>query len=221
VLGVIFLEELKRMVCEANKSLKENGLVKWTSGNVSLRIPDRNLVIIKPSGIQFDDLTAENMVVVDLDGNVIEGTLKPSVDTASHLYVYRHRSDIHSIVHTHSPFATSFAIRGKDMPIYATTAANIFGNGVPCSDFAAIGEEEIGEQIIRKIGDSPAILLRNHGVFTVGKDIESALKAAIILEEVAEYSHYATLHNPELDPLDGDIIQVSHAYYQTSYGQKN
>ncbi|MFL8938327.1 L-ribulose-5-phosphate 4-epimerase [Rossellomorea oryzaecorticis] len=215
------MEELKRKVCEANKALKENGLVKWTSGNVSLRIPNRNLVIIKPSGVHFEELTADKMVVVDLDGNVIKGDLKPSVDTASHLYVYRHRQDIHSIVHTHSPFATSFAIRGESLPAYATTAANIFGKGVPCSGFAAIGEEEIGEQIVSNIGESPAILLRNHGVFTVGKNVESALKAAVILEEVAEYSHYATLHNPGLASLDNDIIQVSHQYYQTSYGQKN
>ncbi len=213
------LESLKALVSEANKALQENGLVKWTSGNVSYRIPGENAVIIKPSGVHFKDLTPEKMVVVDLDGNVIDGDLKPSVDTASHLYVYRNRMDVHSVVHTHSPFATSFAIRGISIPTYTTTAANLFGNGVPCSDFAVIGEVEIGKQIVKYIGDSQAILLRNHGVFTVGKTIESALKAAVILEEVAEYAHYATLHNPDMEPLKWDVIENAQHFYKTEYGQ--
>jgi L-ribulose-5-phosphate 4-epimerase len=215
------VESLKKTVCEANKALKEHGLVKWTSGNVSYRIPGKNLVIIKPSGVHFDELTPEQMVIVDLEGHTVEGWLKPSVDTASHLYVYRVRPDIHSIVHTHSPFATSFALRGTGIPTYSTTAANIFANGVPCSGFAAIGEEEIGKQIVENIGDSPAVLLKSHGVFTVGKDVESALKTAVILEETAEYAHYATLHHPDMDPLDHKVIQDSHTFYKSSYGQMN
>ncbi|HWO78205.1 MAG TPA: L-ribulose-5-phosphate 4-epimerase [Bacillus sp. (in: firmicutes)] len=213
------LEDLKKLVCKANKSLKELNLVKWTSGNVSYRDPESNKVIIKPSGVHFDELKPEDMVVVDLDGNIIEGHLKPSVDTASHLYVYRNRDDIHSVVHTHSPFATSFAIRGKDIPSYTTTAANMFKDYVPCSDFAAIGEEEIGKQIVDLIGTSPAVLLRNHGVFTVGTDVEQALKAAVILEETAEYAHYATLHEPDIMPLSKDIIAQCNHFYKTSYGQ--
>jgi len=215
------LEDIKKLVCKANKALKELNLVKWTSGNVSFRDSDSNRVIIKPSGVHFDALKPDDMVVVDLDGNVIEGKLKPSVDTASHLYVYRHRNDIHSIVHTHSPFATSFAIRGLDIPSYTTTAANIFKDCVPCSDFAAIGEEEVGKQIIDHIGKSPAVLLRSHGVFTVGKDVEHALKAAVILEETAEYTHYATLHDTELMPLSREIIAACNHFYSTSYGQKD
>lgn len=213
------LEDWKQLVCKANKSLKELNLVKWTSGNVSFRDRESNRVIIKPSGVHFDSLTPEDMIVVDLAGNVIEGTLKPSVDTASHLYVYRHRDDIHSIVHTHSPFATSFAIRGLDIPSYTTTAANIFKDYVPCSNFAAIGEEEVGKQIIDHIGSSPAVLLRSHGVFTVGGDIEHALKAAVILEETAEYAHYATLHEPDLMPLSKEVIALCNHFYRTSYGQ--
>ncbi len=213
------VEEIKKLVCDANKSLKELNLVKWTSGNVSFRDSNTNNVVIKPSGVHFDDLKPEDMVVVDLYGNVVEGHLKPSVDTASHLYVYRHRDDIHSIVHTHSPFATSFAIRGLNIPSYTTTAANIFKDYVPCSDFAAIGEEEIGRQIVDNIGSSPAVLLRNHGVFTVGTDIEHALKAAVILEETAEYAHYATLHDPDLMPLRKEIIEQCNHFYRTSYGQ--
>lgn len=216
----MIVESLKNKVCEANKALKEHGLVKWTSGNVSCRT-ENNLVIIKPSGVHFDELTPDQMVVVDLEGNIVDGSLKPSVDTASHLYVYRFRADVHSIVHTHSPFATSFAIRGIGIPTYTTTAANIFADGVPCSSFAAIGEEEIGKQIVENIGNSPAILLRNHGVFTIGRDIEAALKAAVILEEIAEYAHYATMHNPDLDPLNQEQIDKLYYFYKTEYGQKN
>ncbi|WP_066053541.1 L-ribulose-5-phosphate 4-epimerase [Robertmurraya korlensis] len=214
------LEVWKQLVCDANKALKELQLVKWTSGNVSYRDYENNRVIIKPSGVHFDALKVEDMVVVDLEGNVIEGKLKPSVDTHSHLYVYRHRKDIHSIVHTHSPFATSFAIRGLDIPSYTTTAANLFKDRVPCSGFAAIGEEEIGKQIIDHIGDSSAVLLRNHGVFTVGKDIEHAMKAAVILEETAEYAHYATLHEPDLEPLSIEVIKQCNHFYSTTYGQE-
>lgn len=214
------MEKLREMVCDANKALKELNLVKWTSGNVSVRIADQDLVIIKPSGVHFNELTPEKMVIVDLDGNVVEGDLKPSVDTASHLYVYRKRPDIHSIVHTHSPFATSFAIRGESIPSYTTTAANLFGDRVPCSSFAAIGEEDIGKQIVENIGNSSALLLRSHGVFTVGKDIESALKAAVIVEEVAEYSHYATLQNPNIEPLDQEVVHTLQHFYRQQYGQK-
>lgn len=213
------LRNSKEKVCVANKALKENQLVKWTSGNVSYRDPGTGYVVIKPSGIHFEDLTPDKMVVVDLDGNVIEGGYKPSVDTTSHLVVYRNREDINSVIHTHSPFATSFALRGKSIPTYSTTAANIFGEGVPCSDFASIGEEEIGQQIVNNIGNSSAILLKSHGVFTIGKTIEKALKAAVILEEIAEYTHYATLHDPHLVPLDKETIKNCRNFYETSYGQ--
>lgn len=214
------LERIKEEVCFWNKALKENNLVKWTSGNVSYRDVETGYVTIKPSGIPFDQLSPEKMVVVDLDGAVVEGDYQPSVDTKSHLYVYRERPEIKSIVHTHSPFATSFAIRGIDLKTYTTTGANIFGEVVRCTDFAIIGEEEIGQQIVKYIGNSPAILLRNHGVFTVGETPEKAVKTAVILEETAEYAHYATMHNPDIPALDPEIVAYSQDFYRHSYGQK-
>ncbi|WP_188455014.1 L-ribulose-5-phosphate 4-epimerase [Virgibacillus oceani] len=212
-------EKLKAEVCKANKLLKENNLVRWTSGNVSCRVPDTEYVIIKPSGVHFEELSSENMVVVDLNGKVMEGELKPSVDTESHLYVYKEREDVNSVVHTHSPFATSFAIRGQDLPSYTTTAANVFNHRVPCSDFATIGAEDIGREIVDHIGECPAILMKSHGVFTVGSTIEKALKAAVVLEETAEYAYYATLQEPELKPLSSEIIASCNQFYAASYGQ--
>lgn len=212
------LEELKAVVCQANKSLVKHGLVRWTSGNVSAVDPATNFVVIKPSGVDFDTLTAEMMVVVDLNGNIIEGNLKPSVDTASHLYVYRHRKDILSITHTHSPYATSFAIRGESIPIYTTTSAAMFGQEVKCSGFARIGEEEIGSEIVELIGDNCAILIRNHGVFTVGSSVEKSVKSAVLLEETAEAVYLAKVLGP-IEPLAEDVISAGYAVYHSNYGQ--
>ena len=149
------LEQLKNDVCCANKELVKNGLVKWTSGNVSARDSETGYIVIKPSGVLFDDLKPEDMIVVNLNGDVVEGELKPSVDTISHLVVYRNRSDVNSIVHTHSPYATSFAIDGVPLQIYTTTAAAVFGGDIPVSDFVTIGNDEIGKEIANKIGHSP------------------------------------------------------------------
>ena len=214
------LADLRQAVWKANIELPKNRLVLWTSGNASARDPESNLVVIKPSGVLFDDLTPQNLVVVDLDGNVVEGELKPSVDTASHLYVYRHRPDVHGIIHTHSPFATSFAIRGEPLLIYTTTSAAVFGQAIPVSDFATIGEEEIGKEIVGKIGNCPAILMRNHGIFTVGPNIMKALKVAVVLEETAEVVHYALLRG-ELEPLPDEVTKRGYEVYRTTYGQKN
>lgn len=213
------LEALRQKVWEANVALPKNGLVLWTSGNASARDPETNLVVIKPSGVLFDQLTPEKLVIVDVEGNVVEGDLKPSVDTASHLYVYRHRSDVHGVVHTHSPYATSFAIRGESLPIYTTTSAAVFGTEIPVSDFATIGEEEIGKEIVEKIGKCTAILMRNHGTFTIGKDVMAALKNAVILEETAQYVHYAMLRGP-IDPLPEEVVRRGYEVYHTTYGQK-
>lgn len=215
----MLLEKLRKAVCVQNKALVDNGLVLWTSGNVSARDQETNYVVIKPSGVLFEDLTPEKMVIVDLDGNVIEGNLKPSVDTASHLYVYRHRDDVHGIVHTHSPYATSFAITGEPLEVYTTTSAAVFGGAVPISDFAVIGEEEIGKEIVEKIGDSDAILIRSHGVFTIGKSSEAALKNAVVLEETAQSVHYAMLRK-KIEPLSDDIVERGYQTYKKSYGQK-
>lgn len=214
----MLLKKLREEVCQANKELQKNNLVLWTSGNVSARDPETGYVVIKPSGVLFEDLTPDSIVVVDLDGNVIEGDFKPSVDTTSHLYVYKHRADINGMVHTHSPYATSFAITGEPIEIYTTTSAAVFGGTIPISDFATIGEEEIGKEIVEKIGDSTAILIRNHGVFTIGENYESALKYAIVLEETAQSVHYARCRK-KIEPLNDEIVKRGYEVYHKTYGQ--
>ncbi len=212
------LKALREIVCRQNKALSENGLVLWTSGNVSARDPETGYIVIKPSGVLFCDLTPESLIIVDVNGNKIEGALNPSVDTASHLYVYRHRPDVNGIVHPHSPYATSFAIQGESLKIYTTTSAAVFGGEIPVSDFATIGEEEIGREIVEKIGDREAILIRNHGVFTIGKDSEKALKNAVILEETAQSVHYAMCRGP-VNPLPDEIVKRGYDVYHRTYGQ--
>lgn len=212
------LDELRQAVWEANTSLPKAGLVKWAQGNASGRDPTTGLVAIKPSGARLDQLKPEEIVIVDLDGKVVQGHLKPSIDTASHLYVYRHRSDVHGIVHTHSPCATSFAIRGQALPMCSTTGAALFGGPVPVSDFATIGEEAIGREIVAKIGRSSAILMRNHGVFTIGRTPMEAFKYAIYVEEEAEVLHLASLHG-ELSPLDEATVAEARRMYLEDYGQ--
>ena len=214
------LEKIKEEICKGNKMLATNGLVKWTSGNLSARDNETNLVVIKPSGIMFEDLTPEIMCVVDLNGNLVEGKLKPSTDTKSHLYVYRNSKEINSVVHTHSPFATSFAICGEPLKVYTTTAAGVFGDDIPISDFVTIGDEEIGKEIINKATKVGAILIKNHGVFTVGSNYLQALKKAVVLEENAEYVYYALLRKNNLTPLKKEIVDYHYNDYHTIYGQK-
>lgn len=213
------LDELRQTVWEANTSLPKAGLVKWAQGNASGRDPTTGLVAIKPSGARLDQLKPDEIVIVDLDGKVVQGHLKPSIDMASHLYVYRHRSDVHGIVHTHSPCATSFAIRGQALPMCSTTGAALFGGPVPVSDFATIGEEAIGREIIAKIGRSNAILMRSHGVFTIGRTPMEAFKYAIYVEEEAEILHLASLHG-ELSPLDEATVAEARRMYLEDYGQQ-
>ncbi|MBP3041768.1 class II aldolase/adducin family protein [Bacillaceae bacterium Marseille-Q3522] len=210
----------RERVCSANKSLIELNLVKWTSGNVSLRLPNNDYVLIKPSGVPFDELTPEKMVLTDLNGTVIEGSLKPSVDLDSHLFVYKHNQEVQSICHTHSPFATAFAILGEEIPVLTTTHANVFGAPIPCSDYAAIGGDEIGKQIIENLDKNSAVLLRSHGVFICGISEHDVIKKAVILEEIAEYSYYALQKNPNLSSLDKQTINKTNHFYKTSYGQK-
>ncbi len=213
------LGELREEVLAANLALPANDLCRWTSGNASGRDPESGLIAIKPSGVPFAELTPENLVVVDEHGSVVEGDLKPSVDMASHLVVYRHRDDVGGVVHTHSPYATSFAIRGEPLPIYTTTAAAQFGTEIPVSDLALIGEEEIGEEIVGKIGSSTAILMRSHGVFTIGESVHGAVKSAVLLEEAAEVSHLALLRGP-MEPLDAEVARATYDDYHANYGQK-
>lgn len=213
------LEELKNEVYKYNMELPKNGLVYWTSGNVSGRDPQTNLVVIKPSGIMYDVMTPEDMVVVDLDGKVIEGKLEPSSDTASHLYVYRHRSDVNGVVHTHSYYATAFAAVGKPIPACITAIAENFGKEIPLGAYAPIGGEEIGAEIVRSIGDSTAIIMKNHGVFTIGSSARSALKSAILVEGVAK-TYWLALQVGNPDILSDEDVQEHRNWYKNSYGQK-
>ncbi|GAA5526424.1 L-ribulose-5-phosphate 4-epimerase [Herpetosiphon gulosus] len=212
------LETIKHELWKLHLELPKNGLVTWTSGNVSARDPETNLVVIKPSGVMFEDLRPADHVVLDLNGNVIEGDLKPSSDTASHLYIYRHRPDVNGIVHTHSPFATAFAANGKSIPVYLTAMADEFGGPIPCAGFALIGGEEIGQQVVEHIGTSPAVLLQNHGVFTIGKSAKAAVKAAVMTEDVARTTWYA-LQIGQPQEIASDDVAKLHYRYTNVYGQ--
>jgi len=186
------LEELRQVVWECNLELPKYKLVVMTSGNVSGRDPKTGYVVIKPSGYSYEKLTPEDLVVVDLYGNVIEGYLKPSVDTDTHLYIYRNRPDVGGIVHTHSTFASTFAVLGEPIPPCLTASA-MLGGEVPIGKFVAIGGEEIGKELLAKIGDKLTIIMQNHGVFTIGKDAHQATKVAIEIEEIAKITYFALL----------------------------
>ena len=211
-------ESLRREICLLNQELPRSGLVAWTSGNVSGRDPHSGLVVIKPSGIRYEELTPEKMVVVDLDGEVVEGPLKPSSDTRAHVYVYRHRPEIHGVVHTHSTFATAWAAVGKPIPPVLTAICDEFGGPIPVGAYARIGGDEIGQEIIRSIGESPAILMKNHGVFTVGKTPEAAVKAAVMVEDVARTVFYALQLGHPLE-IPRDEVLRAHRRYLEQYGQ--
>jgi L-ribulose-5-phosphate 4-epimerase len=167
----------------------------------------------------FPDLTPETMVVVDLEGNVIEGELKPSSDTASHLVIYRNRPDVNGIVHTHSNYATAFAALGKSIPVYLTAQADEFGGPIPCGGFALIGGEEIGQIVVDSIGSSSACLLKNHGVFTIGPTGKSAVKSAVMVEDVARTAWLA-LQIGQPDEISQDKIDKLYDRYQNVYGQQ-
>ena len=215
----MILPELRKLVCEQNKELPKNNLVTMTSGNVSARDPESGYVVIKPSGVSFENLTPENMSVVDLQGNVIESDFAPSVDTPTHLVVYRKMPHINGVVHTHSNFATSFAAIGMPIPAVLTAIADEFGGPIPCGPYCQIGEEQIGEAVVDNIGQSPAILLQNHGVFTVGVTANAALKAAVMVEDVAKTVHLAMLKGTPI-PIPEEEIQRGFKRYQENYGQK-
>jgi L-ribulose-5-phosphate 4-epimerase len=212
------LEKLKEQLVELHLELPKNNLVTWTSGNVSVRDPETGYVAIKASGVKFPDLTPESMVVVDLEGNVLEGELKPSSDTASHLYIYRHRPDVNGVVHTHSNYATAFAALGKPIPVYLTAQADEFGGPIPCGGFALIGGEEIGQVVVESIGDSRAVLLKNHGVFTVGPSGEAAVKAAVMVEDIAR-TVWIALQLGQPDEIPAEAIAKLYHRYTHEYGQ--
>jgi len=214
----MLLQAIREELVTLNQELLTNGLVVWTSGNVSVRDTDSGYVAIKPSGVMFPDLNPESMVVVNLDGEIIDGDLKPSSDTASHLYIYRHRPDVNGIVHTHSNYATAFAALGEPIPAYLTAQCDEFGGTIPCGGFALIGGEQIGAMVIESIGHSPAVLLKNHGVFTIGKNGKEALKAAVMVEDIARTIWLAQqIGNPAEIPQE--MIDRLYKRYQTDYGQ--
>jgi L-ribulose-5-phosphate 4-epimerase len=212
------LEKLKEELVQLHLELPKNNLVVWTGGNISARDAESGLVVIKPSGIRYEELRAEHMVVLDLDGRVIEGNLKPSSDTASHLHIYKNRDDVGGVVHTHSPYATAFAAVGKPIPCVLTAIADEFGGPIPCGGFALIGDDAIGKVVIESIGRSPAVLLKNHGVFTIGKDARAAVKAAVMTEDNAKTVWLAMqIGTPEEIP-QADVDKLHHRYTHI-YGQ--
>ena len=212
--------ELREIVSDLHAELPRNGLVVWTSGNVSARVPGADLMVIKPSGIGYDDLTPESMVVCDLDGNPVSDGYTPSSDTATHAYIYRHMPEVGGVVHTHSTYATAWAALGEPIPCVITAMADEFGGEIPVGPFALIGSDEIGRGVVATLSGhrSPAVLMRSHGVFTIGPAVRDAVKAAIMCEDVARTVHAARLlGHPE--PLPQDQVDALHKRYKEHYGQ--
>ena len=212
------LEKLKEELVQLHLELPKHNLVAWTGGNVSARDEESGLVVIKPSGIRYEELRPEHMVVVDLDGKIIEGDLKPSSDTASHLYIYEHCADVSGVVHTHSAYATAFAAVNKPIPVVLTAIADEFGGPIPCGGFALIGDEAIGKVVVESIGKSPAVLLKNHGVFAIGRDAKSAVKAAVMTEDNAR-TVWLAMQIGTPDEIPQEDVEKLHQRYMNAYGQ--
>lgn len=213
------LPELREIVCAVNKSLLTAGLVTMHSGNASGKDPDTGIVAIKPSGVDYESLRPSDIVLVSPEGAVVEGNLKPSVDTPHHLYLYKHKPELGGVIHTHSNYATSFAALGKSIPPCLTAIADEFGNGIPCAPFASNEGDEIGRAILSVVNDSPAVLLKNHGVFAFGPTPKAALKAAVMAEDVAKTVHLALLKGTP-DILPPEEIAIWWNRYHSTYGQK-
>lgn len=211
--------ELRKRVCAMNKMLPVEGLVVWTGGNVSALVREKGHVVIKPSGVMFSDLTPDSLVVVDMEGRVVEGRYTPSVDTSIHLYLYKHRPDLQGICHTHSPFATSFALLGETIPAALTPMAHLLGQNIPCAPYARAGFTETGEAILNTDKTGFAVLVQRHGVFTYGKSPEFAVKVATHLEEAAKTIHFA-MQRGKVESLPEDELKRCFAFYNESYGQK-
>ena len=212
------LELLCQTICDLHGELFRNNLVVWTSGNVSARDPESGLVVIKPSGVMYPDLTPDKMVILDLDGKVMQGVLKPSSDTLTHLFIYRNRKDVNGVVHTHSTYATAFAAVGKPIPAVLTAICDEFGGSIPVGAFAPIGNEAIGREVLNSIGSSKAILMKNHGVFTIGGSARDALKAAVMVEDAAR-TVFIAMQLGEPIPIPEEMIAKLHKRYNDEYGQ--
>ncbi|MFF4808154.1 L-ribulose-5-phosphate 4-epimerase [Micromonospora chersina] len=215
------IRRLRESVARLHAELTRYRLVAWTAGNVSARVPGQDLMVIKPSGVDYDDLAPENMVVCDLDGVVVEGDLSPSSDTAAHAYVYRALPEVGGVVHTHSTYATAWAARGEPIPCHLTAQADEFGGEIPVGPFALIGGDDIGKGIVETLAGhrSPAVLMRNHGVFTIGRDARAAVKAAVMCEDIARTAHLARALGQPL-PMAAVDVDALHDRYQNVYGQR-
>jgi L-ribulose-5-phosphate 4-epimerase len=212
------LKALKKAVWEANQGIFRAGLVTMHSGNASGIDRERGLVVIKPSGMDYDKMRPSDMVVTDLKGKSVDSKWKPSVDLPHHLFLYKNRPDVGGIIHTHSNYATSFALLGRAIPAYLTAIADEFGGEIPCVPYVDNLGDNIGQAILEHIGTSPAVLLAHHGVFAVGKTPRDALKAAVMLEDVAHTCHLALLKG-DPKPLPADEIKKWFDRYHTTYGQ--
>jgi L-ribulose-5-phosphate 4-epimerase len=214
------LGALREQVSALHAELVRYGLVVWTAGNVSGRVPGHDLMVIKPSGVSYDELTPESMIVCDLDGIVVEGDLSPSSDTAAHAYVYRHMPEVGGVVHTHSAYACAWAARGEPVPCVLTAMADEFGGEIPVGPFALIGDDSIGRGIVETLAGhrSAAVLMRSHGVFTIGRDARAAVKAAVMCEDAARSVHLSRQLGEPLPIGKADIDRL-YDRYQTVYGQ--
>lgn len=214
----ISLKKLREEVWAANLAIFRGGLVTMHSGNASGIDRKRGLILIKPSGMDYDQLRPEDLVVTDLDGRKIAGKWNPSVDLPHHLYLYRHCPDIGGVIHTHSNYATCFALLGRAIPVYLTAIADEFGAEIPCAPYVDNKGDHIGETILKHMGKSPAILLGNHGAFTWGRDPRAALKASVMLEDVAKACYLAlALGKPKA--LPPEEVKKWYDRYHTTYGQ--
>jgi L-ribulose-5-phosphate 4-epimerase len=208
-------------VARAHEQLWRYGLVVWTGGNVSARVPGSDLMVIKPSGVHYDELTPASMVVCDLHGKVVEGDLAPSSDVASHAYIYRELPHVGGVTHTHSTYAVAWAARGEPVPCVLTAMADEFGGPIPCAPFVLIGSDAIGEVVVEALraSTSPAVLVCNHGPFTVGKNASDAVKAAVMCEDVCKAVHISRQLGEPL-AIEPDAVQALHQRYQNVYGQR-
>ncbi|MCW2809921.1 MAG: L-ribulose-5-phosphate 4-epimerase [Friedmanniella sp.] len=215
------IARLRREVSDLHAELPRNGLVVWTAGNISARVPGHELLVIKPSGVSYDDLTPERMVVTDFEGRLVDGEGSPSSDTAAHAYVYAHLPEVQGQVHTHSTYATAWAARGEAIPCVLTMMGDEFGGEIPIGPFALIGDDSIGRGIVETLSGhrSKAVLMRNHGVFTIGASAKAAVKAAVLCEEVARTVHIARQLGEPI-PIPAADIDSLYDRYQNAYGQK-
>ncbi|MCL6551114.1 MAG: L-ribulose-5-phosphate 4-epimerase [Acidothermus cellulolyticus] len=215
------IAQLRRELLILHRKLVTWGLVVWTAGNISARIPGEPLMLIKPSGVDYDLLREESFVVCDFSGDRVEGSLVPSSDARSHGYIYAHLPHVGGVVHTHSPYATAWAARGEPIPCILTAMADEFGGPIPVGPFAPIGDERIGRGVVETLrtSRSPAVLMKNHGVFAVGATTEAAVKAAVMCEDAAR-TVYLARNLGEVEPLPAHDIDALHRRYQTAYGQR-